>query len=292
MNDDLNNFYVYDDLNDLDDRAEYGEMAYEAMYNDIKTLDVQIYMVDTESPDVDPDFYTGNMTLLQYACELGEPSRVKYILQNGGDPNQIDFEGQTVCDLAIRMDYYEIVQHFIDGGLEVNNTESMYIYTAVYCGNIKMVTMFLNAGAQFESSILNVNNGGSSLEMLKLLVSNLKTLKRDDVQAALFVACIYSSVNVVKYLISLGGDIHEKCHYDTMTCLLYACKSGNLNVVKFLIYNGVDTGHVSKYGNSTMDLNKKNKNVIDFMIRTYLFNNKNGFHDAPSEVTKYLEMSH
>ena len=237
-------------------------------------------------------------------CESGDINQIRCMIQDGNDINIEDPEGGTVCELAIRLNRLDIVKLFIYTGLDKLNSQlgihESYLSIAVYYQNIEMIKLFLDNGAQINIPsvpILCAYNGGSSLEILKLLVTYGADLNADHflgqtaLQETLFIACKYSDLNTIKYLISIGADIHKTNKKDTMTCLLHACYSGNLDVVKFLISQNVDTNHISKYGNSTMDKNKNNQKVIEFFIHDNVFNvdNKNnGFHDIPFNVALFL----
>jgi ankyrin repeat protein len=271
----------------------------------IEALSVQINLIDARDPEADVNYtYYENddndeathwQSVLNYACELGDLDRVIYMVENGADVNQQEPFTGTACEVAVRLNRYKIVNFLIYNGLDINYDSywnSSYIKTAVYYKNVEMVKLLLDNGALINRNfILCSDNGGSSLEMLKLLVSRGADLKSDYhghsiLQETMFNACKYSDIFTVKYLISIGADIHKKNIYGD-SCLLSACKCGNLEIIIFLIENGMDTEYINK--NSTvMDVTSKNKNVIEYFLNKYLFCNKNGFYNIPCVISTFI----
>ena len=80
--------------------------------------------------------------------------------------------------------------------------------------------------------------GNVPLGSIKLLVrGNPAALQVVDRKGAypLHIACEFSSVKVVKYLVELAGDTLNNFDANKDSPLHYACREGNLGVVKYLL---------------------------------------------------------
>ena len=90
----------------------------------------------------------------------------------------------------------------------------------------------------FRSAIHRALTKNVPLGSIKLLTrANPAAVQVADRRGAcpLHIACEYSSVNVVKYLVELAGDTLNNVDAKNNSLLHYACRGGNLGIVKYLL---------------------------------------------------------
>lgn len=132
-------------------------------------------------------------------------------LENGGDINVADNEGNTLLMKSVYLGYYDLADYILlnnaDISLTNNNGENALILSADYPYIINL--------------ILNNN------------IDNLDSADNKG-KTALFHACEFGNLNSVKLLIKSGSDINKRDIFGK-TILMYAVESENLELIKYLI---------------------------------------------------------
>lgn len=136
---------------------------------------------------------------------------ISLYLENGGDINVADSEGNTLLMKSVYLGYYDLADYILlnnaDISLTNNNGENALILSADYPYIINL--------------ILNNN------------IDNLDSADNKG-KTALFHACEFGNLNSVKLLIKSGSDINKRDIFGK-TILMYAVESENLEVIKYLI---------------------------------------------------------
>ena len=136
---------------------------------------------------------------------------ISLYLENGGDINVADNEGNTLLMKSVYLGYYDLADYILlnnaDISLTNNNGENALILSADYPYIINL--------------ILNNN------------VDNLDSADNKG-KTALFHACEFGNLNSVRILIKSGSDINKRDIFGK-TILMYAVESENLELIKYLI---------------------------------------------------------
>lgn len=136
---------------------------------------------------------------------------ISLYLENGGDINVADNEGNTLLMKSIYLGYYDLADYILlnnaDISLTNNNGENALILSADYPYIINL--------------ILNNN------------IDNLDSADNKG-KTALFHACEFGNLNSVRILIKSGSDINKRDIFGK-TILMYAVESENLELIKYLI---------------------------------------------------------
>ena len=136
---------------------------------------------------------------------------ISLYLENGGDINVADNEGNTLLMKSVYLGYYDLADYILlnnaDISLTNNNGENALILSADYPYIINL--------------ILNNN------------IDNLDSADNKG-KTALFHACEFGNLNSVKLLIKSGSDINKRDIFGK-TILMYAVESENLELIKYLI---------------------------------------------------------
>ena len=136
---------------------------------------------------------------------------ISLYLENGGDINVADNEGNTLLMKSVYLGYYDLADYILlnnaDTSLTNNNGENALILSADYPYIINL--------------ILNNN------------IYNLDSADNKG-KTALFHACEFGNLNSVRILIKSGSDINKRDIFGK-TILMYAVESENLELIKYLI---------------------------------------------------------
>lgn len=136
---------------------------------------------------------------------------ISLYLENGGDINVADSEGNTLLMKSVSFGYYDLADYILlnnaDISLTNNNGENALILSADYPYIINL--------------ILNNN------------IDNLDSADNKG-KTALFHACEFGNLNSVRILIKNGSDINKRDIFGK-TILMYAVESENLELIKYLI---------------------------------------------------------
>lgn len=136
---------------------------------------------------------------------------ISLYLENGGDINVADNEGNTLLMKSVYLGYYDLADYILlnnaDISLTNNNGENALILSADYPYIINL--------------ILNNN------------IYNLDSADNKG-KTALFHACEFGNLNSVRILIKSGSDINKRDIFGK-TILMYAVESENLELIKYLI---------------------------------------------------------
>ena len=150
--------------------------------------------------------------------KINDKDDIKYMilnislyLENGGDINVADNEGNTLLMKSVYLGYYDLADYILlnnaDISLTNNNGENALILSADYPYIINL--------------ILNNN------------IDNLDSADNKG-KTVLFHACEFGNLNSVKLLIKSGSDINKRDIFGK-TILMYAVESENLELIKYLI---------------------------------------------------------
>lgn len=141
---------------------------------------------------------------------------ISLYLEEDGDINIVDNEGNTLLMKAVSFGYYDLADYILMNNADVSmtnyNGENAFILAADYPYIINL--------------FLNIDNGDNNALNLDIADSKGKT--------ALFYACEFGNLNSVKILIKSGSDINKRDIFGK-TVLMYAVESENLEVIKYLI---------------------------------------------------------
>lgn len=141
---------------------------------------------------------------------------ISLYLEEDGDINIVDNEGNTLLMKAVSFGYYDLADYILMNNADVSmtnyNGENAFILAADYPYIINL--------------FLNIDNGDNNVQNLDIADSKGKT--------ALFYACEFGNLNSVKILIKSGSDINKRDIFGK-TILMYAVESENLEVIKYLI---------------------------------------------------------
>lgn len=189
---------------------------------------------------------------------------ISLYLENGGDINVADNEGNTLLMKSVSFGYYDLADYILlnnaDISLTNNNGENALILSADYPYIINL--------------ILNNN------------IDNLDSADNKG-KTALFHACEFGNLNSVRILIKSGSDINKRDIFGK-TILMYAVESENLELIKYLIEDiEVDINEKDDWGQNAIFFATK-INIARYLIyRDIDYSEPNSIGLKAYEVLRY-----
>jgi len=198
--------------------------------------------IDLVIPTMQPDergIYEDTTTHLIEAALRGQVETVRFLLENGADPNIAGkFADQTALLAAARHGYAEVVDLLLEHGADFSAVDHPSKFNAmeyaIYNENAAIVGSLFDAGARptFRRLSFNGEGGAAAREIVRLLIEH-------------------------------GVDINKKDDWGR-TPLMWAAESASLETVQFLIDSGADVNIVS---GKNMNGVSSNETALQLAIR-------------------------
>lgn len=189
---------------------------------------------------------------------------ISLYLENGGNINITDSEGNTLLMKSVSFGYYDLADYILlndaDISITNNNGENVLILSADYPYIINLL----------------LNNNTADLNIAD---SKGKT--------ALFHACEFGNLNSVKLLINSGSDINKRDIFGK-TILMYAVESENLELIKYLIEDiEVDINEKDDWGQNAIFFATKISVARYLIYKNIDYSATNSIGLKAHEVVKY-----
>jgi len=220
------------------------------------------------------------MTPLACAVVQEQTDVVRYLLNQGADPNIPDKNGDTPLGLAASRDKTNgtpLCELLLAKGAEVNPTNNKTEFNipplswAVSSDNTELVKILLAHGADPNGrggNILRSAAGRGDTEIVALLLdhgANLKALS--DGMTPLHDAAEGGRDEVVKLLLSKGAAVNAR-RYDGATPLMSAADREHKSTVEILLAAGADINAVDDKGNTPLHwaVARENTEVVEILL--------------------------
>jgi len=166
-----------------------------------------------------------------YCCEKGYLLALQYLYNKGIDIYSDNHLLQAILDNQLL-----IIKYLVNNGINIhgNNNDEQPLLDAIRLNNSPIIKYLINNGANVSYKrnkpfIRAVATG--NLDVIKYMVDTSDPNNRFNLHFAMVIAVQNNRLNVLKYLESIGADIHAR---DDIA-LRWAAKHGALNSVRYLI---------------------------------------------------------
>lgn len=178
-----------------------------------------------------------NCIALSNAITLDNVDVVKYLVKNGAD---LDLYGPGFLNSASSSGHLDIVKVLVENGVNKKSYNKAFL-SACKKGHLNVVRYLVENGADIHVDNdfgLNYAANNGHLDLVKYLIDKGITMNND----ALVNASASGNLEIFKYLVKHGGDIHGK----NDQCLIVAATTIRLDILKYLIGKGVDDNSKSR----------------------------------------------
>ncbi|CAB3388779.1 Hypothetical predicted protein [Cloeon dipterum] len=250
------------------------------------------------------------------ACAERKLEKVKQLMTSRTfDIEKRNIKDETLLLVATMRDHVDVMQFLLENGADIEgkctNYQQTPLLAAAYFSNLQTFQFLESRGANIDA-VDNMNGDAfmravdsSNLELMKYLVSTGKfNLERrnSNGKTPWIKAAAKTSIEVKKYLVELGANIHatdkynlgamtlaarrsdvanckylleigvshKVLSYDRETPLHHACYCNNLDTARFLLENGlVDVNAKTKRGLTALDIawRKHNTDLKTLLLR-------------------------
>ncbi|MBN2081963.1 ankyrin repeat domain-containing protein [bacterium] len=214
---------------------------------------------------LDPNAETRQgVTALSAACWAGDAEAARILLAAGAPPDGTFGQNKTpVIQLAIFSGNPEVVELLTSRGISLDApdaTGKTALMEAAQQGQAELVRSLLDAGAKVNvvdgdgRSALHRAIVSGSLETTQAIVEGGADLELADLTAGitpLAVAVMFSSDDLVAYLLSQGADANRRIASSGASLLHLACISGNIKIVDLLLDQGLSINATDDLRHST-----------------------------------------
>lgn len=146
-------------------------------------------------------------TAMMFACQFGDIETVKLLLEAGAKINITNTFGESPLYIAVARNHIDVVKYLLEQGANANShvtKDKVTLFRACEVGNIEVVNLLLDAGAE-----VNVSN--------KYKITPLK------------VALYKGYIDVVKALVKKKARTHEKSDEFFINAVLELDKGSDIN---------------------------------------------------------------
>jgi ankyrin repeat protein len=175
-----------------------------------------------ESKGADIHRQLAGKSLIMIASESGQLGIIKMLESKGGNLDDVSKGGCTALILAIENKHTHEAKCLIS---KVVSFDTIYynrssLMWAAFLGQLDIVQLLWSKGASIkvkkESAMVWAFNGGGCVDVVKFLVSKGGSVhdKTSDGWSCVHAASCARNIELLEYLVSQGADIHEKLRYN------------------------------------------------------------------------------
>ena len=239
---------------------------------------------------------------IQCASINGHTHVVKYLLQNGADPNVCSADGATAVIVACAYCHVDTAKLLLDAGADPNVVShlgnSALIMASGY-GYSEMVRLLLSYNADYRLTRCLSNFPldafahacwKNDIDTVNVFLDNVHLSDR-SLSLGWYASCIFSKPHMIEYLINslpqvssanrelvvscVKGDLayikrHLHCPDDVefvhgVTVLMVACSCGHTSIVKALIEAGASVNRSDEFGYKAVDYCEEHSPILDIL---------------------------
>ena len=250
-----NNYYYINHNYDGDD-----QLILTSIYEDIN------YLKDL----IDNGFDLDNIdrcgkTALSWAVSKNKKESVKFLLDNGANPNILSYHDDNPLFISIYERNLEVLNILLQNNninIHLKNSKGHNaLHVAIYYGFFDAIKLLINSGIDINSKD---NNGNIPLLMtydhdiimylLKYSINIDINMKDNDNKNILFHTIQYNYYDIVEEILSRDIDINATNNYEN-TALITAVYMNSINIVKILLnVTNIDLNIKNIFGLSALDI--------------------------------------
>jgi ankyrin repeat protein len=200
------------------------------------------------------------------AARRGDIARVRSLLSQKADVNEVAVDGATALHLAVQREDAPMVDLLLRSGANVkaaNRYGVTPLYIATLNGNASLLERLLDAGADPNATmpdgepLLMTAARTGKVEALEKLIARGADVRAHEPakgQSALMWAAAENNAAAVKVLVKAGADLHERSRGGSFTPFLFAVRGGHVETAGALLDLGAKIDDALPDGTSALVL--------------------------------------
>jgi ankyrin repeat protein len=222
--------------------TEYGWTAFHSAGRNGNVVLLQLLI--QHGAEVCPEATSVNkaQTPLILAVANSNEQAVRFLLEQGADPNEANSDGLTPLYEAALVGSQSLVRLLIEKGANVNEPNYISQLTPVMGASKhpKIIQLLIDLGAKV----------------------NLRTRANDS---ALLFAAQAGSLDSVVFLLDNGAELNGKYEVSD-TALIPAVAHGHISTVRLLVERGIELNAVNDHGNAALHLATENEEIVRILL--------------------------
>ncbi|XP_055999928.1 uncharacterized protein LOC125676249 isoform X2 [Ostrea edulis] len=199
--------------------------------------------------------------ILHEACKTGVLETCEYLIQTYPDLlHSVNNHGDNAALHAVRGGNVKILQLLADNEVDVKHKSNdgwNILYVACVYSNLEMSRYIIQTYPDLLHSVDNARWNaalyaarGGNVKILQLLADNEVDVrhKNNDGWNILHAACVYSNLEMSRYIIQTYPDLLHSVDNARWNAALYAARGGNVKILQLLADNEVDVRHKNNDG--------------------------------------------
>ena len=204
------------------------------------------YIVDNCPDMLSISNETGQSPFLQ-AGFCGSVELIKYLISRGCDVYETDIKEETVLHIACKKGELELVQDLVENYPDmltiIDKTGQSPFLDAGFSGSVELVKYLISKGCDVYDkdsdgwTLLHYACIKGKLKLVQYLFDtfpDIVTIKEKTGKSPFLLTGFSGSVELVKYFVSRGCDVHDKDN-EGDTVLHIACNNSKLELVQYLV---------------------------------------------------------
>lgn len=239
----------------IKDRSDTTILMYSVMYSSINTISLFLN-------DINARNNRGETALIIASQHLSLIHKIKFLLENGADPNIQDNSGSTALIYAAKFCDVETIKLLVNDITirSKDNNNNTPLFNAAEYNNHDVVKYLIDKGIDtnaldnLKRSALLFAIEGNKEDNVSLL---LNYTNPNEINKSLIVAVVRGYTNIVKLLLKAGAS--------STLALLRASGYDNQEILELLLKNGADVDYRNGYGETPLfkaSLAKQYKNIV------------------------------
>ena len=242
-------------------------------------LEVVKYLIEIQKSTQDIEHFEEEFRLaFDTACMAGQLELVKYFIENGINLKENGIDG--LCG-ACQKGQLEIIKYLLEKGVDIHDVNDCALREAIESKQLEVTKYLLEKGATLYDEFIDLACKNKDLQIIDCLielstdvinslcysserglldiVKYLVEKYHPPLESALSSAGVENQVEIMKYLISQGADIHWNNDY----ALYMACWVGNLEAFKYLVEHGADIS-IYDYGCLNIAIKQDHTEIVKY----------------------------
>ncbi len=208
-------------------------------------------------------------SLLMYAVMQNDSWTIKHLLKLGQDINHQSKDGETAIMLSDTVRNNDVYYLLKKNGAKID------LYSAIKHDDFELVKKLLIGNL---SAVSIPDQDGwpplilasiySSKDLVKFLIDNNADINQKNIYGgtAIMHAALRNRIEIVRILLNAGANVHD-ADSNLQYVIIWAVRSENIRIVKLIIEKGANVNVIDSDGKTPLDWAESNPEIQEYLIK-------------------------